>query len=204
MRIAMLGGSFNPVHIGHLLLADEVCHRLGYDKVLFVPVNIPPHKELAEGATSRQRLEMIRLAIGGNPHFAVETCELERGGISYTYDTITYLSKKYANQLEGKIGLIMGDDLVEGFEEWGHYQELPELADIILARRICWDGTQRKSFPYRHLELDNGILPVSSSQIREAGSGKMSAGKAASWRYLVPESVYRYIVERKLYGCTDN
>ena len=202
MRLAMLGGSFNPIHIGHLLLADEVCHRLDYDKVLFVPVNIPPHKELAEGASSQQRLEMIQLAIEGNPRFAVETCELERGGISYTYDTIQYLGKKYAHQLEGKLGLIMGDDLVEGFEEWGHYQELPELADIVLARRICWDGTQRKDFPYPHTELENGILPVSSSQIRAAGA--TSDGNGSSWRYLVPESVYRYIIERKLYGCTEN
>lgn len=199
MRLAMLGGSFNPIHIGHLLLADEVCHRLAYDKVLFVPVNLPPHKELADGATSEQRLEMVRLSIAGNSRFAVDTCELERGGISYTYDTISCLKGKYAGQLEGKIGLIMGDDLVEGFEEWGHYQELPELADIILARRICWDGTVRKEFPYRHIELDNGILPVSSSQIRRARNGD-----GGSWRYLVPESVYRYIVERKLYGCTDN
>ena len=202
MRLAMLGGSFNPIHIGHLLLADEVCHRLGYDKVLFVPVNIPPHKDLAEGASSQQRLEMIQLAIEGNPRFAVETCELERGGISYTYDTIQYLGKKYSHQLEGKLGLIMGDDLVEGFEEWGHYQELPELADIVLARRICWDGTQRKDFPYPHRELENGILPVSSSQIRAAGAA--SDGNGSSWRYLVPESVYRYIIERKLYGCTEN
>lgn len=197
MRLAMLGGSFNPIHIGHLLLADEVCHRLAYDKVLFVPVNLPPHKELADGATSQQRLEMVLLAIAGNSRFAVDTCELERGGISYTYDTISCLREQYAGQLEGKIGLIMGDDLVEGFEEWGHYQELPELADIILARRICWDGTVRKAFPYRHIELDNGILPVSSSQIRRAGNGG-----GGSWRYLVPESVYRYIIQGNLYGCT--
>lgn len=197
MRLAMLGGSFNPIHIGHLLLADEACHRLGYDKVLFVPVNLPPHKELAGGATSEQRLEMVRLAIAGNRRFEVDTCELERGGISYTYDTISYLREKYQDELEGRIGLIMGDDLVEGFEEWGHYQELPELADIILARRICWDGTVRKEFPYRHIELDNGILPVSSSQIRRAGNGD-----GGSWRYLVPESVYRYIIQGNLYGCT--
>lgn len=197
MRLAMLGGSFNPIHIGHLLLADEVCHRLAYDKVLFVPVNLPPHKELADGATSEQRLEMVRLSIAGNSRFGVDTCELERGGISYTYDTISCLKGKYAGQLEGKIGLIMGDDLVEGFEEWGHYQELPELADIILARRICWDGTVRKEFPYRHIELDNGILPVSSSQIRRARNGD-----GGSWRYLVPESVYRYIIQGNLYGCT--
>lgn len=197
MRLAMLGGSFNPIHIGHLLLADEVCHRLAYDMVLFVPVNLPPHKELADGATTEQRLEMVRLAIAGNSRFAVDTCELERGGISYTYDTISCLKETYAGQLEGKIGLIMGDDLVDGFEEWGHYQELPELADIILARRICWDGTVRKAFPYRHIELDNGILPVSSSQIRRAGNGD-----GGSWRYLVPESVSQYIIQGNLYGCT--
>lgn len=199
MRLAMLGGSFNPIHIGHLLLADEVCHRLGYDRILFVPVNLPPHKELAAGATTGQRLEMVRLAIAGNPRFDVDTCELERGGISYTYDTIACLTEKYAGRLEGRLGLVMGDDLVEGFEEWGHYRELPEIADIILARRVCADGIGRRDFPYRHIELDNSILPVSSSQIRAAGS----AG-SGSWRYLVPESVFRYIIERNLYGCTDN
>ncbi len=200
MRLAMLGGSFNPIHIGHLLLADEVCHRLGYDRILFVPVNLPPHKELAAGATTEQRLEMVRLAIAGNPRFDVDTCELERGGISYTYDTIACLTEKYAGRLEGRLGLVMGDDLVEGFEEWGHYRELPEIADIILARRVCADGTGRRDFPYRHIELDNSILPVSSSQIRIAGSTG-----AGSWRYLVPESVFRYIIgQGNLYGCTDN
>lgn len=199
MRLAMLGGSFNPIHIGHLLLADEVCHRLGYDRVLFVPVNIPPHKELARGAASWQRLDMIELAICGNPRFEVETCELERGGISYTYDTVKYLERKYAGRLEGRLGLVMGDDLVEGFEEWGHCRELPQITDIILARRICWDGSARGEFPFRHVELENGVFPVSSSQIRQAGSSATGA-----WRYLVPESVFQYIVQRNLYGCTDN
>ena len=199
MRLAMLGGSYNPIHVGHLLLADEVCHRLGYDKILFVPVNIPPHKELALGAASWQRLDMIELAISGNPHFVVETCELERGGISYTYDTLEYLGKKYANKMEGKLGLIMGDDLVDGFEEWEHYQQLPELADIILARRICWDGSVRKEFPCPHIELENGIFPVSSSQIRKARETD-----SGSWRYLVPESVCQYIIQRNLYGCAAN
>lgn len=204
MRLAMLGGSFNPIHIGHLLLADEVCCKLGYDKVFFVPVNIPPHKNLADGATREQRLEMIQLAIANNPRFEIETCELDRGGVSYTFDTITYLMNKHGinseyGQLEGKVGLIMGDDLVDGFEEWGHYEQLPHLADIILARRICWEGTEPKVFPYKHIELENGVLPVSSSQIRNA-----RATGSSSWQYLVPESVYGYIIERNLYGCTVN
>jgi nicotinate-nucleotide adenylyltransferase len=195
MRLAVIGGSFNPVHNGHVALALAVRRSLGYDRVLFVPANLPPHKELASGATGADRLAMLALAVAGvnaeagEDFLAVEPCEIRRGGVSYTIETIGELEARFASALDGKIGLVMGQDLVAGFASWRRADELAERADIILARR----GEGAEPFPWRHVELGNALLPVSSSGIREA----IRAGKP--WRSLVPEAVSRYIGEHTLY-----
>ena len=190
MRIAILGGSFNPVHIGHLALADDVRVSLGYDLVLLVPANVPPHKAVPDGAEPAERLEMLRLATAGNDWLQVEACELERGGLSYTIDTIRHLETKFAGQLEGKIALVFGQDLASGFSSWKESAELARRTDIVIAKR---PGSGDCPFPYPFTPLENPLLSISSSAIRDA----IAAGK--SWRYLVPESVYRYIVDRNLY-----
>lgn len=195
MKLAVLGGSFNPVHTGHLMLADEVLHRLDYDKILFIPVNLPPHKELALGATGMDRLEMLRLAVEDNPYFIVDSCEIDRGGISYSYDTVLDLERRYQSVLDGKIGLIIGDDLVAGFSTWKNPEQLAARVDIIVARRMMSPEVVSEEFPYPHQELKNVLFPVSSSYIRSAvGSGNKNA-----WRYLVPWSVYQYIIKHNLY-----
>jgi nicotinate-nucleotide adenylyltransferase len=187
-KIAMLGGSFNPPHLGHLVLADETVRRLGYDTVVFVPTRVHPWKDMAPGADDGARLEMLRLAAAGNSAFVVEPCELSRGGPSYTHDTVVFLEQKYG---AGKIGLILGDDLAADFDKWYRYRELAERTEIILARRV--EGSAA-DFPWPHRELDNALLPVSSSDIRRRIAG------ARGWRYLVDPAVHRYIIERKLYG----
>lgn len=200
----MFGGSFNPIHVGHLFLAEDVRLRLGYDKVFFIPVSIPAHKKLASGASDKNRLQMTKLAVQGNPSFEVDDCEIRRGGVSYSYDTLIELIQRMADDLEGKIGLVMGDDLVEGFSEWKNAKELSEKADLILARRVAGYGIQPPVFNYPHIELSNSILPVASSDIRQrisAGIGKDCLG---AWRYLVPEAVYQYIIQRNLYGFRTN
>lgn len=135
MKIAMLGGTFNPVHIGHLALADAVHGLLGYDKVVLIPTCLPPHKEPARGAGDQDRLAMLELAIADADFLTVDDCELVRGGISYTIDTIQYLKKKYADSLEGKIGLVIGQDLISGFLDWKDAEELARITDIIIASR---------------------------------------------------------------------
>jgi nicotinate-nucleotide adenylyltransferase len=135
MKIAILGGSFNPVHMGHIVLADSVCNELGYDKVLFVPALTPPHKEMGGSASPQDRLAMVHAAIAGDPRFEAEPCEIERGGISYTYDTVLYLQKKYDGRLTAKIGVVLGTDLYADYGKWNHAEELSETADLILARR---------------------------------------------------------------------
>ena len=97
MKIAILGGSFNPLHIGHAFLADSMICDYGYDKVLFVPTCIPPHKEIASGISTEHRLGLVKAfcsSVSGGI-FELEPCEVERGGISYTVDTLEYIKKKY-------------------------------------------------------------------------------------------------------------
>ena len=192
MKLAVLGGSFNPPHIGHLALAEDVRITFGYDKVLFIPVHLPPHKQLALGATDEDRLEMVSLAVKDNPFFEVDGCEIKRGGVSYTIDTLRLLKERYKNVLEGKIGFIIGDDLAEGFSTWHCAEQIPVEADLILACRNHSDVT-KLDFPYEHKTILNDIVSVSSSEIRQ----KIASGK--SWRYLVANEVYRYIESRHLY-----
>ena len=192
MKIALLGGSFNPIHIGHLSLAEDVRIALNYDKIFFVPVNIAPHKKMANGASDQDRINMLNLAIAQNSNFAIENCELQRGGVSYTIDTIRYLTKIYANKLTEKIGFILGDDLVEGFSTWNSATELADEANLILVRRLK-EMNEKIDFPFRHIEVKTSVLPISSSQIRQ----KIESGEG--FRYLVPNAVYEYITERKLY-----
>ena len=206
----MLGGSFNPPHIAHLILADSVCTELGYDKVLFVPVNLPPHKEMVLSASPQERLGMVQALVQADERFACESCEIERGGISYTYDTIRYLQKKYEDVLTAKIGVIFGADLAGDFGKWEHAYELSEMADIIVARRPEEHGneafenrptaryaTTDESYDishFRHCTVSNPQIVLSSTDIR----ARISGGE--SWRYLVNDAVFHYIEQHKLYG----
>ena len=195
MRLAVLGGSYNPIHIGHLMLADAVALRYGYDTIAFVPAFLSPFKDGHSGCTADDRLAMVKLAIADNPAFYCEPCEIRRQGVSYTIDTLKFLKKKFP-QCEGKIGLIIGDDLLEGFAGWREAEHIPDYADIIVGNRIIDRySTARAASADKvpHLRVDNALLPVSSSGIRAAIKEKKS------WRYLVPSSVYSYIKEHKLY-----
>ena len=191
MRLAVLGGSYNPIHIGHLMLADAVALRYGYDTIVFVPAFLSPFKDGHSGCTAEDRLAMVKLAIADNPAFYCEPCEIQRQGVSYTIDTLKFLKKKFP-QCEGKIGLIIGDDLLEGFSGWREAEYIPDYADIIVGNRII-DRYSTSAGKVPHLRVDNALLPVSSSGIRAAIKEKKS------WRYLVPSAVYSYIKEHKLY-----
>lgn len=214
MRIAMLGGSFNPIHIGHLILADSVCRTLGYEKILFVPTACPPHKEMSKAASAADRLEMVRLSVSGDERFAAEPCEIERGGVSYTWDTICFLEEKYKSVLTGKIGLIFGEDLLGDYDKWEKSAELARKADLIIACRpretglkaeyqnaptgaygkSPMPGVTRENFPYPHKIVRNPRIEISSSEIRQ------EAGEGGAWRYLVSERVFDYIRSRNLYA----
>lgn len=188
MRTAILGGSFNPVHVGHLFLAEEVKRSLAYDRIVFVPANIPAHKGAIECIPGRERLAMLERALAGIPYFALDDSELRRGGVSYTIDTIPDIAAHFPS--EGKLGLVVGDDLIEGFDRWKSASELASLVEIIIARRTT---REPYPFPYPHRHLDNLFLPISSTDIRR----RISIGEA--YRHIVPEAVYEYIETHGLY-----
>jgi nicotinate-nucleotide adenylyltransferase len=189
MRMVLLGGSFNPVHVGHLILAEEVRSQFGYDVALLVPSFRPPHKELACDPGPAHRLAMLRLAAEGDPTLAVDACELERGGLSYTIDTLRDVIARW--RPEGKPGLIIGDDLAEGFASWRDPELIAAAADIVLARRA---GSEPVPFPYPRLRADNSLVQVSSSLVRE----RAASGRA--FRRLVDPRVFDYILRNGLYG----
>jgi nicotinate-nucleotide adenylyltransferase len=191
MRIILLGGSFNPVHVGHLIMAEEARSQFGYDIALLVPSLRPPHKELVDDPGPEHRLAMLRLAVEGDPSFAVDDCELRREGLSYTIDTLKHVISRY--RPEGKPGLLLGDDLAAGFSVWRDPEGILAAADIVRARRA---GAPPADFPYPHLRADNTIVAVSSSLVR----ARIASGRA--FRRLVDPRVYDYIARNGLYGAS--
>jgi nicotinate-nucleotide adenylyltransferase len=206
VNFAILGGSFNPVHVGHLFLADAVLTGLAYDRVLLVPAFESPFKAGANKASPKDRLDMLAASITGDPRLAVDDCEIIREGISYTIDTIKDIGERY--KPKAKLGLILGDDLAAAFPQWRKASEISELTDIIIARRLFSPPNRGDSapggdeaspgpdrdFPYPYKGLNNEIMNVSSRLVRE----KILRGE--NWRYLVPAGA-RYIIEdRGLYG----
>jgi nicotinate-nucleotide adenylyltransferase len=189
VRIAVLGGSFDPVHNGHLSIADEAATRFGYDTVIFVPAAVSPHKRGVVMASPDDRTAMLNAAVLRDRRFIVDDCELRRSGVSYTIDTISDIEARY--RPEGKVGLIIGGDLVSGFATWRTVDELVARVDLLLAAR---PGFEYAGFPYPHRRLENAPLQVASSEIRKL------IAEGPSWHYLVPESVREYIESHGLYG----
>ncbi|PIE97363.1 MAG: nicotinate (nicotinamide) nucleotide adenylyltransferase [Treponema sp.] len=195
MKLAMFGGSFNPIHIGHLALADAVCTELGYDKVAFVPTFISPFKLNSVLPEPKHRLNMIELAIrNATEKFFCEDHEIVEKGVSYTIDTVSYIYEKYKDELEGKIGLLIGSDLVKSFLMWKDADKILETTDVIIGNRPFLTDLEIKIIPdFPHKKLNNIALQISSSLIRQ------SIEEKKSWRYLVPEAVYEYIITNGLY-----
>jgi nicotinate-nucleotide adenylyltransferase len=189
MKLAILGGSFNPVHVGHLFLADTAL-SLGYDRIALIPAWRSPFKPEAPGmeSTARDRLDMLAAAIAGDPRLTVDDCEIRRGGVSYTVDTLRDIIRRCP--IDGRPGLIIGDDLAGDFPRWHKSGEILAMADIIIARRVH-SGELRCPYPNR--QITNEVMEVSSAMVRE----RIASGGA--WRYLVPAAARTIIEDRGLY-----
>jgi len=190
MKIAILGGTFNPPHIGHLIIGERAHSVLKLDRVFFIPANIPPIKEKFTEIGKHHRLKMTQLATKDNPHFTVLDWELKRGGISYTIDTVNEIRAKLSPT---EIYLIMGWDQALIFDKWKDHDKLVELCKLIVFTRPGYEGTLPA------ILKDNGkMLPlyidISSSMIRDM------LMRGESIRYLVPNAVISYIYKHKLYG----
>ncbi|WP_152397058.1 nicotinate-nucleotide adenylyltransferase [Paenibacillus guangzhouensis] len=193
MKVGLFGGTFDPIHIGHLLLAEHACEALAFDAVWFMPAADPPHKSRQPLATGVQRLEMIRLAIEGNALFHVTDIEMERGGVSYTIDTIEELQRRFPDHA---FSFLMGADMVNYLPKWHRIDELAERINFVGVGR---PGTtlQLDHLP-AHIRdqvtmLEVPLFELSSTTIRE----RVSEDK--SIRYRVPDRVHEFIQRNDLY-----
>lgn len=212
-RIGILGGTFNPVHLGHLRSAEEVRERQALDQILFIPSAMPPHKRGDGLVAAAHRLAMVKLAIAGNPSFRASTIEILRRGRSYSVDTLRLLRTRMPN---AEFAFIMGIDAFREITTWKDYATIFALCNVIVTSRPPIEETAlraalpvavRRQFCYRGLQFElehrtgNRViferitgLDISASAIRR----RLSRG--SSIRYLVPPSVERYIARHRLYA----
>jgi nicotinate-nucleotide adenylyltransferase len=186
-KVGIFGGTFDPPHYGHLLMANEVLTSLNLSEIWFMPNHIPPHKQKEQVTDSGDRVKMLELAIDDHPQFKIQTIELEREGPSYTYETIRQLKRIYKNY---DFYFIIGADMVEYLPNWYKINELVKLVTFVGVKRPGF--SVKTSYPLVEVEVPQ--FAVSSSLIRE----RVKKGK--SIKYLVPEKVKLYIEEKRLYG----
>lgn len=188
MKTGIFGGSFNPVHNGHISMALLAKERLGLDRVVFVPANISPFKEPFKDVSPFHRVKMLEGAVRDYPFFSVDSRELKRGGVSYTYETIGEMEKDFPEDLP--FYLIIGDDLVRGFSSWYRAETLAERTRIVVLTR----ENEPFDLHFPHQNIKNETVNISSSMVRK----NILEGK--EWVSLVPSFVSRYIIEHRLYG----
>ena len=217
MRIGILGGTFNPVHSGHLRIAEEVREALSLDKIIFIPCYIPPHKDEEGIASADARMHMLELAVSDNPFFETSDMELKRGGKSYSIETLTSLRDNYRDS--DQLLFIIGMDSYIEIGIWKDYGELFSLADFAVVRRplaldekeelspvellpvdirdeFCYDP-QKKIATHRSGRLtyflETTMLDISSTRLRDC----LARGKSV--KYLMPVEVEEFIKEKVLY-----
>ena len=200
MRLGIFGGSFDPVHYGHLLLA-ECCREQGrLDRVLFVPAASPPHKQDHRLSPAEARVQMLRLATGGHEAFEVSTVEIDRGGVSYTVDTLTALSEQ---QPEDALFFLLGSDSLHDLPHWREPGRICQLATPLVVQRPGEDApdvsvlapflSPERLNEIREHRIDMPAMGISASDIR----AQVAAGR--SIRYRTPRAIEKYIQEQGLY-----
>jgi nicotinate-nucleotide adenylyltransferase len=197
LRVGILGGAFNPPHIGHLVCAQEALVQLELEKVVFMPFGQPPHRELEDDPGAEARLELVGLAVGEDTRFEVSRLEVDRSGPSYTADTLRELGEKAQDD---ELFLILGGDQAAALPRWHEPEAVLSLATVAVVERSNWSRNAigitvgRMPGAERIRYLDMPIIQVSSSAIRR----RVRAGQPI--RYLVPERVAAHIEANGLYG----
>lgn len=213
MRLAIFGGTFDPIHLGHVRSAEEVREQFELDRILFVPSHVPPHRDEAPGASPKERLEMVRLAVNGNPAFSVSDIEIRRPGRSFTVDTVRELRETMAPR--DRLFLIVGYDAFMLFASWKDWRAILERCHLIVTSRPgVGEPVTAEQIPvavqeaFCYHQKEDGFanqlgttisfaqitgLAVSASQIRKLRREERSI------RYLVPENVQSYIESHGLY-----
>lgn len=199
-RIGIMGGTFDPIHVGHLILGEKAYEQLKLDKVWFMPSGNPPHKQHRRGrATDEQRVAMVERAIAGNPHFTLSLIEMNEDGYSYTYRTLERLQKEHPDT---EYYFIVGADSLYTFSSWMEPARICRACTLVAAVRDHVPGESldlqieklRREFHGRFLKLDTLNIDISSELVRQW----VKEGK--SLRYYVPDDVISYIQENRIYG----
>jgi nicotinate-nucleotide adenylyltransferase len=195
VRIALFGGTFDPVHYGHLRLAEEAREAANLERVLFVPANASPFRLQEPLSAPHHRLQMLRLATADNPAFEVSELEIQRGGVSYTIDTVNAFREQCP---DAELFLILGADALQGFPNWYRAQEIAQACRLLVGMRPNYDlqailgylpeGTRQQVRPIPMLSME-----ISASAIRR----QVRDGR--SIRYLTPPDVIEYIQQHRLY-----
>jgi len=200
MRLGICGGSFDPVHYGHLLLAECCREGANLERVLFLPAAVSPLKQERAMSSAKQRTEMLQLAIGGHEAFELSTLELDRGGVSYTVETLRQLT---AERPGDELFLLLGADSLRDLPQWREPGEICRLANLVVVRRgglppldyeVLREFVEpaRRDF-FRSLQVTMPLIELSSTEIRRRAAAGLSL------RYRVPRAVEEYIRQQKLY-----
>ena len=193
MKICIFGGTFDPPHLGHLLIAQTICEAEEFDKIIFVPALKNPHKSAGIASSVENRLKMLEIAVEGNPHFDISDNEIKRGGISYSIDTIRYIKKKYDLKRD-ELYFLIGSDILKNFYNWREPLKILEECQVIIALR---PGFKPSSVPNWILsEIQFANIPrfeLSATQIRKRWKEDKTI------RYMVTQPVWEFINVNSLY-----
>ena len=198
MKIGIMGGTFNPIHLGHLILAENAYRQLGLDVVWFMPSGKPPHKPNTEILPDEDRVRMVELAIAGTPYFELSMLEIDRPGITYTVDTLEYLTKE---QPEDRFYFLAGADSLYQFELWREPAKILSMCHFAAARRdsVIYADIEaqaeylRSKYQASVSLIDIPEIDISSSNIRER------IRRGDSIHFLVPQAVEEYLAEHRSY-----
>ncbi len=190
-KIGILGGTFDPVHLGHLVLAEQVKEKLRLDQVIFIPSASPPHKTKQRLSSAQDRFQMAALALEGNREFSISDLELKREGLSYTVDTLKTIKKAYRNS---EIYFLIGSDMLDEIHTWRDPEQIYKLVKMVIAIRPGFDRFDHDN----HFAKKSIIVPITGIDISSTRIRKM-VREGKSIRYLVPLKVEEYIKKKKLY-----
>jgi nicotinate-nucleotide adenylyltransferase len=198
MKIGLMGGTFNPIHLGHLLISEYIRTNFPLDKIIFIPSGNPPHKEYDDIVSSQHRLNMVVLATQENPYFEVSKNEIERQGKSYTVDTLMEFKDIYPND---ELYFIIGEDSLYNLRNWKDPEKLFCIINfIVIGRNNLEDKNMLTKISELNVKygatihyIDGPIIQISSTDIRN------NIKNFQSIKYLVPETVEKYIIDNKLY-----
>ncbi len=199
-KLAIFGGTFNPIHCGHLIAAEAVREKLQLDRVIFMTSGRPPHKNDEHLASAEDRYEMVRSAIASNPYFEASRIELDRKGYTYTVDTLRTLKKEYGDTT--RLYFIIGTDIVDELTTWKEYENVFKLCEFVTVLRPGYDRSKLDTDIKRLKEQYNvgihvvtiPLIDISSTDIRE----RCTLGR--SIKYLVTDATEQFIIQHKLYG----